>query len=186
MGAARAESGLAGEGKTTVQPRIRILTVGLLILMVGLSAMACSKRTASQSNASSGGGGGNSGTATPTRTAAPTITSLEATMEEEGGSGVTGSAELKAGSPGTSIVVTVQGLPAGDHVAYIYHQSCEGSGERHGPLTAFTAEGASTTNFVSLALNHFATESHFIVIHSGTSDSPGEAVACGEVTEGGS
>ena len=165
-----------------MQSKVRILTIGLLILLVALSAMACSKRSASQTSASTGGGGGTSnGTATPTRTAAPTVTSLEATLEEKGGSGVTGTAELKAGSPGTSIVVTVEGLPAGAHVAYIYHQSCEGSGERHGPLTAFTPEGASTTNFVSLALNHFATESHFIVIQNGTSDAPGEAVACGEV-----
>lgn len=169
-----------------MQSRVRILTVGLLILMVALSAMACSKRTVSQSSASTGGGGGSSGTATPTRTAAAEVTSLEATMEAEGGSGVTGTAELTPGSPGTSIVVTLEGLPTGDHIAYIYHQSCEGSGERHGPLTAFTAEGVSTTKFVSLALNHFGAESHFIVIQSGTSDAPGEAVACGEITAPGS
>lgn len=173
-----------------MQFKVRILAVGLLILMVALSAIGCSKRTVSQSSASTSGGGSSggssSGTATPTRTAAAALTGLEATMEAEGGSGVTGAAELTPGSPGTSIVVTLQGLPAGDHSAYIYHQSCEGSGERHGPLTAFTADGVSTTNFVSLPLNHFSTESHFIVIQRGTSDALGEAVACGEITGAGS
>jgi Cu/Zn superoxide dismutase len=161
------------------------MTVGLLVLMLAVTALACEKRTPGQTSASSGGGSGG-GTPAPTRTAVPEVTALEATMEGEGGSSVTGTAELVPGNPGTRITVTVQGLPAGNHVAYIYHQSCEGSGERHGPLTAFTAEGensTSTTNFVSLAMGHFAGESHFIVIHSGTSDNPGEAVSCGEVQE---
>jgi hypothetical protein len=97
---------------------------------------------------------------------------------------VTGTADLVPGSPGTKITVELKGLPAGDFVAYIYHQSCQGSGERHGPLTKFTVEGdtaTSVTNFVSLALNHFSSEAHFIVVHKGTSDAPGDPVSCGEI-----
>lgn len=180
-GGGEAASGLAEEGENTVQPRVRILAVSLIVLMLGVSALACAKRTPGETSASGGGGGNGDGTPAPARTEAPEVTELTAAMEGQGGAAVTGNAELTPGNPGTSIVVTLEGLPAGDHVAYIYHQSCEGSGERHGPLSAFDAEGTSTTNFVSLALGHFASESHFIVVHSGTSDAPGEAVSCGEV-----
>lgn len=156
----------------------------MVILLV--SVTACAKRTVggNTSGSSGSGGGGGNAAAAATETAAPRATELTATMEAEGGSGVTGTADLVPGSPGTKITVELQGLPAGDHVAYIYHQSCEGSGERHGPLTAFTAEGdtsTSTTNFVSLALDHFNSEPHFIVIQGGTSDAPGDPIACGEI-----
>lgn len=105
-------------------------------------------------------------------------------MEAKGGSNVTGTAELSAGNPGTKVVVTVKGLTGNQFVAYIYHGSCEGAGERHGPLSAFQADGdnsTSTTSFVSLALNHFGTEPHFLVIHTGTSDTVGAAVSCAEL-----
>ncbi len=163
--------------------RTRLLTVGLLVLVVALSAMACEKRTPKQSSSPSSGSG-SSGTAEATRAAAAEVTGLEATMAAEGGSGVTGTATLTVGSPGTKIAVELKSLPAGQHAAYIYHQSCAGTGERHGPLAAFTTEGdtsTSTTNFVSLALAHFGDEPHFIVIFSGSNDNPGPAISCGEI-----
>src|SRR5262249_26616774 len=131
--------------------------------------------------------GGGAGSAAPTRTVAAAVTRLAATMDAKNNSGITGTAELLPGTPGTKITVEVKALPAGDHVAYIYHQSCDGSGERHGPLTAFTTDGdnsTSTTNFVSLAIDHFAGEPHFIVIQNGTSDNPGTAISCGEIKAG--
>ena len=169
-----------------MQRRTRILTVGVLLLIVALSALACEKRTpAGQGNAATGGGGGNT-SAAPARTASADPTALKATMKGEGGSQVAGTAELVAGTPGTKIIVEVKSLPAGQHAAYIYHQSCAGSGERHGPLAAFVVDGdtaTSTTSFVSLSLRHFSDESHFIVIHSGTSDNPGAAISCGEIED---
>jgi hypothetical protein len=163
-----------------------MLTVGLMVLIMLLGAVACAKRTpgGNASSSNGGGGGGSNTAASPTATKAAAATELTATIEAVGGSGVTGTADLVPGSPGTKITVELKGLPAGDHVAYIYHQSCEGSGERHGPLTAFTTEGdtsTSVTPFVSLALDHFASEPHFIVIQEGTSDAPGAAIACGEI-----
>lgn len=163
--------------------RTRLLTVGLLVLVVALSAMACEKRTPKQSSSPSSGSGSSS-TAEATRTAAPEITELKATMKGEGGSQVTGTATLLVGSPGTKISVEVKSLPAGQHAAYIYHQSCAGTGERHGPLATFATEGdtsTSTTNFVSLALAHFGDEPHFIVVHTGPNDNPGPAISCGKI-----
>ncbi len=97
---------------------------------------------------------------------------------------MTGTATLTVGSPGTKITVEVKSLPAGQHAAYIYHQSCAGTGERHGPLTTFATEGdtsTSTTNFVSLAIAHFGDEPHFIVVFSGSNDNPGPVISCGEI-----
>ncbi|MGE0228073.1 MAG: hypothetical protein AB7U23_06120 [Dehalococcoidia bacterium] len=162
---------------------MRILGVGLLVLVAALGAIACEKRepvTTRATTTTSGGGGG----AAPVRTAAAEVTSIEGPMEAIGGSGISGTAQLVSGSPGTKVTVSVTGLSGSQYVAYIYHGSCEGAGERHGPLTAFQAAGAnftSETSFISLALSHFADEPHFLVIHTGTSDSVGTAVSCAEL-----
>jgi hypothetical protein len=157
------------------------LGVGLLVVIVAVGALGCAKRqpvTSASTTTTSGGG------AAPVRTAEAEVTSVKGPMEAKGGSNVTGTAELSAATPGTKVLVTVKGLTGTQYIAYIYHGSCEGAGERHGPLSAFQADGdnfTSTTNFISLALNHFGGEPHFLVIHTGTSDSVGTAVSCAEL-----
>ena len=163
--------------------KVPILLVGLLTIVVATALLGCAKREPVQSSSSSSNTGG--GTAA-TRVATIEATELVAEMKAVGGGAVTGTADLLAATPGTKITVELKGLPAGDHVAYIYHASCSGTGERHGPLSAFTTTGdtsTSVTNFVSLALNHFNSEPHFIVIQNGTSDNPGPAIACGEIKD---
>ncbi|MEZ4552610.1 MAG: hypothetical protein R3B59_01775 [Dehalococcoidia bacterium] len=158
-----------------------ILSVGLLVLVMALGVVGCKKREPVTTRAATTSGGGS---AAPVRTAEAEVTSVEGPMEALGGSGVTGTAELVSGSPGTKVTVSVTGLSGSEYVAYIYHGSCEGAGERHGPLTAFQAAGAnftSETSFISLALSHFAGEPHFLVIHTGTSDNVGTAVSCAEL-----
>ncbi|MBX7111354.1 MAG: hypothetical protein K1X87_05845 [Dehalococcoidia bacterium] len=159
---------------------VKILSVGLLVLFVAFGAMACKKREPVTSSSIVT----NTGGAAAVQTQAAEVTSVKGTVEAKGGSNVTGTAELSPGTPGTKVVVTVKGLTGNQYVAYIYHGSCDGAGERHGPLSAFQADGdnfTSTTNFISLALNHFAGEPHFLVIHTGTSDNVGTAVACAEL-----
>lgn len=165
-----------------VRRKIPILLVSLTMVVVAATLLGCAKREPVQSSSSSSSSG--STTSAATREATAEATELVAEMKAEAGSGITGTADLIAATPGTKITVELKGLTAGDHVAYIYHGSCAGSGERHGPLSAFNISGdtaTSTTNFVSLALSHFASESHFIVVQKGTSDAPGAAESCGEV-----
>lgn len=163
---------------------IRIWGVSLLLLTVALVAVGCEKREPVTSSTVSNTGGGGS---TAVRTAEAEVTSVKGPMEAKGGSNVTGTAELVAGTPGTKVTVTVKGLQGSQYVAYIYHGSCDGAGERHGPLSAFQPDGdnsTSTTNFISLALNHFGGEPHFLVIHTGTSDNVGASVSCAELKSG--
>lgn len=155
--------------------------MGLLVLIVAVGAIGCAKRQPATSSSTVGSGGGGSA---PVRTAEAEVTSVKGTMEAKGGSNVTGTAELAPGNPGTKVTVTVKGLQGSQYIAYIYHGSCDGAGERHGPLSAFQADGdnfTSTTNFISLALNHFGGEPHFLVIHTGTSDNVGASVSCAEL-----
>jgi hypothetical protein len=164
----------------------RIIVLGLLLAMLATGTLACAKRNTTASGSNNGGGGGGAGGGGAViRTQIPDPTALTATLAPEGGGQAAGTVEFAPGSPGTKVTVNATGLTPGKHVGFIYHGSCEGAGEKHGPLTEIEAgadgAGTATTNFVSFALVHFIEEVHFIAIHAGDAAAPGAVVSCGEI-----
>ncbi|MSQ35798.1 MAG: hypothetical protein EXR63_01460 [Dehalococcoidia bacterium] len=162
-----------------MQRKWQSVALGLAVVLLAAGALGCAKRQAATSSVSQVGGIGS------VRTQTPDPMGLQAVLGAQGGGRASGTAELLPGDSGSKIAVTLQGLAAGAYTGFIYHVSCGGAGEKHGPLAAFTAAadgaGTSTTNFITLRLVHFAEDVHFMAIHSGTSDAPGPLVACGEI-----
>lgn len=153
--------------------------LGLAIVLLAGAAVGCAKRDTTTS------GGMQVGSLGSVRTPMPDPTGLVATLAAQGGGKAAGTAELVPSDAGSKISVTMQGLAAGNYTAYIYHNNCDGAGEKHGPLTAFTAAadgaGTSVTNFVTLRLVHFSEDVHFIAIHQSTPAATGPQVACGKI-----
>ena len=167
-----------------MQRNWRIIVLVLMLAMLATGSLACAKRNTTPASGSTPGGGGAGGGAV-IRTQIPDPTALTATLAAEGGGQAAGTVEFVAGNPGTKVTVQMTGLTPGKHVGFIYHASCEGAGEKHGPLTEIEAgadgSGTATTNFVSFALVHFIEEPHFLAVHAGDAAAPGEVVSCGEI-----
>jgi hypothetical protein len=162
-----------------VQRRWQLLALGLAIAVLAVGALGCAKRQPATGSGSSVGGLGS------VRTQIPDPTALTAALTAQGGGRASGTAELLPGDSGSKVTLTLAGLAAGNYIGYVYHKSCEGAGEKHGPLTAFTAAadgaGTSTTNFITLRLVHFIEDEHFIAVHQGSTEAPGPLVACGKI-----
>jgi len=137
--------------------------------------------TATQSSGETPGDG-----ATPTEAAAGGD-AVEVTMNENEGSGVTGSATLTPAEEGVSVEVVIdQGLAAGVHASHIHTGTCAAQGPIETPLTDITADdsgaGSATTleESVTTELAVLQDGNHFIAVYDRT---VGAIVSCGDIPE---
>ena len=160
----------------------RAIAVGLAVAAIALVSIACTKKDSGTAGGAAGAGG-------PVRTSTPEPTALSATLSARGGGQASGTAQFVPGSPGTRVTLEMKSLPSGPKTAYIYKGSCEGAGQRFGPLTTLepAADGSATssTNFVSFTLGQFLDGEHFLSVHAGTGDNAGAVLSCGKIEAGG-
>jgi hypothetical protein len=112
---------------------------------------------------------------------------VEVTMNEEAGSGVTGSATLTSGTSGTAVEVTIDaGLAEGTHASHIHTGTCAAQGpvetalqsveaDASGGGTASTPESGVTTPLATLQDGN-----HYIAVHD-LEAAGGAVVSCGDI-----
>lgn len=103
------------------------------------------------------------------------------TMNELGGSGVSGEAILTPAGSGTEVNVTLTGLEASaSHPGHIHQGSCDAVGAVVVPLSAITADASGSgtmTTTASLAADSVMAGGHIVVYH----DPGGTPIVCGAV-----
>ena len=113
------------------------------------------------------------------------IPSLSATLAGRGGLEAAGSVRLVPAGAGTSIEVSVSGLPDGGHANHVHHGSCAALGEVHVPLTDLAADSAgnafASTVWADNGLDHFAAGHYFAAHELSTADGIGPVIVCGDV-----
>jgi hypothetical protein len=161
-----------------------LIGVAVLAAALALGAVAC------EDDEEDGGGGatatqpaGETPPAGETEPAAGGDTA-DVTMNEEAGSGVTGSATLTGGAAGTTVEVTIDaGLEEGSHASHIHVGTCAAQGDvetalqnveadASGAGTATTPEAEVTTPLATLQDGN-----HYIAVHA----LDGSVVSCGDI-----
>ena len=114
-----------------------IIGIALLSSLLVFGAMGCKKRVPTTPTGTTNFVG-----VAPAQTEIPEPDALVAELKPVGTSQAAGKATFAKGDSGVGSKITVEmtGLPAGAHLNYIYHNNCNGEGEKHGPLTALNAE----------------------------------------------
>lgn len=107
-----------------------------------------------------------------------------AKLDQIAASGASGTATLAEAGGKTTLDITMTGLKAGAHAVYLQGGSCEGGGERTGPLTPITAAadgtGKGTSELVNKPVGGLI-GSVYVQVFEGPNDTPGKVVACGKV-----
>ncbi len=110
------------------------------------------------------------------------VLQLVAHLEEEGGSGVSGEADLSLNGDGILVSLIMEGLTEGVHPNHLHHGTCAEQGEIHitldGVVADASGDGLQTTANNEEPLSHFET-GHYLAVHESESDFT--VVACGNV-----
>ena len=171
--------------------------VGLIAIILAIGAVACN-----DDEEDNGNGGETPPQATATVEATPVSTSadqtpsatssgtpqaaapVDVTLNEVGGSGVTGTATLSEGATAgtTAVEVVVDGgLTEGEHQNHIHTGTCEAQGDVVQALTPLQAgadgSATGTTPAVPAELSTFEGGSNYVAVHA----TDGTVVACGNI-----
>jgi hypothetical protein len=156
-----------------------------LAALLAIGGVACEDDDDSDGGATATQSSGETaGDATPTEGAA-TGDTVDVTMNEEAGSGVTGSATLTGGTDGTAVEVTIDtGLEEGSHASHIHTGTCAAQGPIETPLTDITADdlgaGTATTPYpeVTTPIETLQDGNHIITVFDRI---VGAIVSCGDI-----
>lgn len=112
------------------------------------------------------------------------VLQLVAQLEEEGGTGVSGEADISLNGDGILVSLSMEGLTEGPHANHLHHGTCDDQGEIHITLDDVLADasgdGSQTTGNNEQPLSHFE-DGHYLAVHEAGSDTIGAVVACGNV-----
>ena len=152
-----------------------LIGLALLAAVLTLGGVACDDGNGGEGPAATATQEG--GTETPADGGGP----VSITLEEVGGSGVTGSVaitETEAG--GAEVVVTIDGgLEPGSHVSQVHHGTCDAQGEVYVPLTNLEAgpDGSAAATTIIGHFSHLLQRGHFVAVQA----LDGTVVACGNL-----
>lgn len=157
-----------------------LIVSGLLVIGV-----ACTKPVSDDtSSASASQSASNFSVAGGSTSAAAAPKAATAKLDAVASSGATGTVALAEAGGKTTLDITMTGLKPGPHAVYLQGGSCEGGGERTGPLGPITAaaDGASkgTAELVNKPIGGLA-GSVYVQIFEGAGDTLGKVVACGKI-----
>lgn len=106
-------------------------------------------------------------------------------LQQVGGSGVTGEATLSAQGDGTMVMVTLMNAPQGPHVGHIHQGTCQNPGQPVAPLQDVAVPQANGTgsshSTVSVPISQLMNGQHLVQYHQQAGDNPGTPIVCGSI-----
>jgi hypothetical protein len=182
------ENGPEREGHQHMKRHWLLIGVAALATVLAFGAVACEEDEddGGDATATQPAGETPAGETTPDG-GTPSAAGVEVTMNENEGSGVTGSATLTGGAAGTALEVTIDsGLAEGEHASHIHTGTCAAQGPVETPLQSVQADasGAGTASTpeaeVVTTLEVLQDGNHYIAVHD-LEASGGAVVSCGDI-----
>lgn len=106
-------------------------------------------------------------------------------LQQVGGSGVTGEATLSAQGDGTMVMVTLMNAPQGPHAGHIHQGTCQNPGKPVAPLQDVTVPQANGTgsshSTVSVPISQLMNGQHLVQYHQQAGENPGAPIVCGSI-----
>lgn len=128
---------------------------------------------------------GTDGTLVPSGAEHMALGGNKVSLQQVGGSGVTGEATISAQGEGTMVMVTLMNAPQGPHAGHIHQGTCDSPGQIVAPLetvTIPTANGNGTSHStVPLGVPAMMDGRHIIAYHENAGDNPGAPIVCGSI-----
>lgn len=128
---------------------------------------------------------GTDGTLVPSGAEHMALGGNKVSLQQVGGSGVTGEATISAQGEGTMVMVTLMNAPQGPHAGHIHQGTCANLGEVVAPLETITVPTANGTamghSTVSMGVPAIMDGRHIIAYHENAGDTPGAPIVCGSI-----
>lgn len=106
-------------------------------------------------------------------------------LQQVGGSGVTGEATFSAQGEGTMVMVTLMNAPQGPHSGHIHQGTCESPGQIVAPLQDVTIPAANGTgsshSTAEVSISAVMNGQHIVAYHERAGDNPGAPIVCGSI-----
>lgn len=106
-------------------------------------------------------------------------------LQQVGGSGVSGEATLSAQGESTMVMVTLTNVPQGPHAGHIHSGTCESPGPVVAPLQEISVAQANGTgsshSTVPVSMANVMNGQHIVQYHQQGGDNPGPGIVCGSI-----